>query len=898
MEEKQVIQFAKEFLHGYFDRNMTSLLPMMHPHICWSPFYNREIIKGVDAVLEMLIQEAKQGYIFVFDDVIFYDVQFSDSVWHMSYKMNLGIKEEHEQSSFYTYGNLSILQEKEHILLTEVSMSLFETEKQMIDHIVEESHAKQNYRFKAIQYEDILRLKQVNDDLEVLTDNIPGGIFKCLYDEKLTIRYMSEGFLSMFGYTRKDIEERFHNSFWEMIVLEDRQITLQEVQRQMALGKTKQIEYRVIHKDGHPVWVLDKGQLIEDVLGGFPSFHCIIIDITEEKVIREELKLSLERYDIIMNQTDDIIVEWDIVHGQVRFSRNWKNVFDNNIFKLHNQGLDNQGIKKVFHPDDIKKVSQLLDEINHGKHYIEKEVRIINKQQKYQWWKLHLTAQFDKQNKPLRAIGVIIDIDEEKRRSQYLLRKAQQDALTGIYNKITTQNLIKDYLAQMSSDEICAMMIIDIDNFKEINDFQGHLFGDAILSDIARRMKNNFSDKDIIGRIGGDEFLIFFKDVQNREMIQSHAQKMLNQMQLLEESHGDQLHISCSIGVSIAPQDGIEFTELFQKADRALYQAKNEGKKQFVIFDESITQEYLIFSKPRSYINETIDSNERNRISGGQFSEYVFRVLYNSSDVGVAVKAMLEIVGLQFDVSRVYIFENVDNDLYCCNTFEWCNQGVEPQIDSLKHVSYEKDLGGHYIDNFNEEGIFYCSDIKQLPKLQYQILAPQGIKSMLQCAIKDNGHFKGYVGFDECRKNRYWTQDQIDVLVFISEILSIFLLKTRAETALKREKDGLLNLLDNQSSWIYVIDPKDYQMLFINKRTKEICPQAKEGMPCYQVVMQRETPCEFCPVKNIKGDCTNQKLEVYNPYFNLWVDVDATYVKWQGQDAIMLSCHDVTAYKK
>lgn len=87
-------------------------------------------------------------------------------------------------------------------------------------------------------------------------------------------------------------------------------------------------------------------------------------------------------------------------------------------------------------------------------------------------------------------------------------------------------------------------------------------------------------------------------------------------------------------------------------------------------------------------------------------------------------------------------------------------------------------------------------------------------------------------------------------------------------------------------------------IIFINKKTKEICPQAKEGMPCYQVVMQRETPCEFCPVKNIKGDCTNQKLEVYNPYFNLWVDVDATYVKWQGQDAIMLSCHDVTAYKK
>lgn len=151
-------------------------------------------------------------------------------------------------------------------------------------------------------------------------------------------------------------------------------------------------------------------------------------------------------------------------------SNEMEECFDNNIFK-YITGLDNQGIKK-FSSDDIEKVSQLLDEINHGKHYIEKEVRIINKQQKYQWWKLRLTAQFDKQNKPLRAIGVIIDIDEEKRRSQYLLRKAQQDALTGIYNKITTQNLIKDYLAQMSSDEMCAMMIIDIDNFKEIMIFR------------------------------------------------------------------------------------------------------------------------------------------------------------------------------------------------------------------------------------------------------------------------------------------------------------------------------------------------------------------------------------------------------------------------------------------
>lgn len=83
-----------------------------------------------------------------------------------------------------------------------------------------------------------------------------------------------------------------------------------------------------------------------------------------------------------------------------------------------------------------------------------------------------------------------------------------------------------------------------------------------------------------------------------------------------------------------------------------------------------------------------------------------------------AVSAILEIVGRQFNVSRAYIFENTEDDRYCSNTFEWCNAGVKEEIDNLKHVSYEADLGGNYVANFNEDGIFYCRDILELPRKQ------------------------------------------------------------------------------------------------------------------------------------------------------------------------------------
>lgn len=898
MIEKQVIQYTEKFLYDYYDKNISSLFTMMHPDICWSHLCCQNILRGIEAVKDNLIQEQNQVDFFNLKSIHFHDSHVNNNLYSVAYRVQLDIIKGEMRGPIQLFWKLTFLKEHQQSLLYEVNVSLFESERQIVEHVMTESHTKHQHYLKAMQYEETLSLKQINDDLKLLTNNVPGGIFKCLYDKQLTILYMSEGFLSMFGYTRQDIKERFHYSFWEMIVPEDRELTQKEVQRQMALGKTKSIEYRVLHKDGHYVWVLDRGQLIEVDNGECPSFHCIMIDVTQEKKVEEELRLSLERYNIIMDQTNDVMFEWNIINHQVRFSKNWKNVFDNNVQFLGQNQFDDEVFKKMFHPQDVKKIDSILNEMDNGKHYIEEEIRLIDTQSQYHWWRLRLTVQFDKDEKPLRTIGIIMDIDEEKRRSQYLLHKSQQDALTGIYNKVTTHNLIKDYLLHMDKHEMAALMIIDIDNFKDINDYQGHLFGDAILSDIARRMKNSFHYTHIIGRIGGDEFVIFFKDIQSIKDIEKNAQKMIDQMELLEESHNHQLNISCSIGVAVVPQDGKEFTELFQKADRALYQAKNEGKKQYAIYNESLMREQLINMKSRSLINDTIDSNDHNRISGGQIAEYVFRALYNSSDVENAVASILEIVGLQFDVSRVYIFENIENDLYCCNTFEWCNYGVEPQIQMLKHVSYVEDLGGNYIDNFNENGIFYCPDIKKLPKLQYEILAPQNIKSMLQCAIQDNGVFKGYVGFDECRKNRYWTQEQIDALVFVSEILSVFLLKNRVEAALKQESEGLLNLLNNQSSWIYVIHPKTYEMLFINDKTKELCTQAQIGMTCYEAFMKKKSPCQFCPIEKIHGDCINQKKVVYNPHLKVWVDVDASQVTWQGQKAIMLSCHDITKYKK
>lgn len=144
-----------------------------------------------------------------------------------------------------------------------------------------------------------------------------------------------------------------------------------------------------------------------------------------------------------------------------------------------------------------------------------------------------------------------------------------------------------------------------------------------------------------------------------------------------------------------------------------------------------------------SAVNARIDSNLLKKYETPRISEFIFSKLYNAQDLERCIQEILEIIGRHFDVSRVYIFENSDDDQYCTNTFEWCNEGIPPEKENLQHISYEDDLEGRYLANFDENGLFYCQDIQSLDPAQVRLLEPQKIKSLLQCLIQDRGQGRG-----------------------------------------------------------------------------------------------------------------------------------------------------------
>ncbi len=606
--------------------------------------------------------------------------------------------------------------------------------------------------------------------------------------------------------------------------------------------------------------------------------------IKQNKQLRKKYLANEEYYNIISSFSDDIVFLFDTSDEKIII--NWKN----QISQITYTEIIKE--KKLVYPDDIPALENFFETLIQSKNADNIEIRIsLDTNQNYNWYLLKAKT-INTENNVLKIIVKAINIDKQKKETEILKIKAQRDQLTGLYNKETTYIKIENILKQFSQNSH-AIFIFDIDNFKAVNDNFGHLFGDVVLSDVAYKMKSLFRTSDVLGRIGGDEFLACMRDINDEKLVINRAEEV--NKALRHTINGDNLNckISGSIGISIYPKDGRTLKELIKNADNALYNAKLNGKDCFQIFNASTPeQHYIQNSETREEVHRVQKTFEENLL------RYIFQILYQSSDVENAINLILGLVGKYYDVSRCYVFENTDDNLYCNNTFEWCNDGIDSQIDNLQNIAY--DNLDNYYDNFNENGIFYCKDINEIKPSVHKILALQNVCSLLQCAIINNNKFKGYVGFDECKENRLWTEKEISTLTLVSKILSISLIKMRVQDRLAKSNEIVHSILDKQNIWTYIIQKETYKLLFINKRISDLIKSLAVNDICYKAIMNKDKPCDFCPIKKLKNtNNASNSAEIYHQIYKLWVNATVSEIQWKnGEIAYLMYCFDITKYKQ
>jgi diguanylate cyclase (GGDEF)-like protein/PAS domain S-box-containing protein len=218
------------------------------------------------------------------------------------------------------------------------------------------------------------------------------------------------------------------------------------------------------------------------------------------------------------------------------------------------------------HPDDAEVIAWAFEKILHGEKATY-EARMKAGDSKYIWCKLDVSPILEG-GRPVRMIGVITDISEARKQREMLEQKVNLDGFTGLWNKPASIDLIREALAREPQGRH-ALLLSDIDHFKQFNDTYGHLSGDQVILANARGFSEIFEKVDVVGRFGGDEFVVFVRGYQNQKHLLEQARRMT-------QVNYDTYASTNSVGIALYPEHGTSFEELFEQADQALYQAKEQ----------------------------------------------------------------------------------------------------------------------------------------------------------------------------------------------------------------------------------------------------------------------------------------------------------------------------------
>lgn len=428
--------------------------------------------------------------------------------------------------------------------------------------------------------------KKANDAMQqllTLANSIPGGVAQYAYEDgKLKLVYASEGFYRLCGYTEEEYKSKEHEGI-ENVHPDDARFLSSMISRQIAEKGPIMAEFRMVQRDGKVIWVSLSGtRTVSQNQQVF--YQCVFSDITTLKMTQEELEVEQERYQIAENLSDDIMFAYDIPADCMEFSPLFTALTGRhpNISGFLENILQNESICDK----DLPSFKAYLNKLRMGNADSETEVRFITKSNEFIWHRIKAKIIYDSYGRPSKAVGKAYNIDKQKKEMQRLLDKSQRDPLTNLFNKTATQSQIEDHLAESKPVEKHALMMLDIDNFKAINDQFGHMTGDEVIMEISHRLQKLFRTSDVVGRIGGDEFVVFLRDISTDDLIEQKAKAMREIFRTTHASKDLSYQISGSIGIALFPKDGMTYQELYSKADTALYKAKRRGKDCYEFYSE------------------------------------------------------------------------------------------------------------------------------------------------------------------------------------------------------------------------------------------------------------------------------------------------------------------------
>ncbi|KAJ51167.1 diguanylate cyclase (GGDEF)-like protein/PAS domain S-box-containing protein [Clostridium tetanomorphum] len=325
----------------------------------------------------------------------------------------------------------------------------------------------------------------------------------------------------------------------------------------------------------------------------------------------EALRISEERYKLAVDGANDAIWEWNIEKGKLFISDRWENIVG---YSLNENISMKKIIKTIIHPEDKKIAIEDFNKYIRGEVSLYKSTfRVKSSDGDYKWIFNRGKALWNNEGRAVRLSGSLTDITDRKKSDEKMLQMASYDQLTNLPNKRLFLNNLQNHMNKVlreDSDENIAVIFLDLDNFKKINDTLGHNYGDQLLKVVAGILEFCVGETSAVARVGGDEFLIYLycdKDYNNVINLCEEIKSMLNNPLEIGRKH---MYTSASMGISIFPQDSIDVNILLKNADTAMYRAKNFGKNNYCFFTKDMRDEVVRKTEIEKGLREALENNE------------------------------------------------------------------------------------------------------------------------------------------------------------------------------------------------------------------------------------------------------------------------------------------------
>ncbi|QDS35792.1 bifunctional diguanylate cyclase/phosphodiesterase [Brevibacillus brevis] len=354
-------------------------------------------------------------------------------------------------------------------------------------------------------------------------------------------------------------------------------------------GQVWRGEIRNRAKDGSYYWVDTTIVPFKDQAGEIYQYLSIRSDITCRKQMEDELKQSEEKYRIIAENTSDIISIINLDGEFLYLSPSHKRVWEHTVpdEEIHNL------FEWIVEDDRDIFAYAIQHAFSTRKEYMV-ECRINTQRNDVIWTESKINPITDEEGNVTKLLLVTRDVTDRKQSEETIHHLAYHDALTDLPNRrMYVQQLSKEMMQAKRFQSNLAVLFLDMDRFKDVNDSFGHDVGDMLLIEASKRLQACLKPGDVVARLGGDEFTIMQNHLQDRSEATALAEQIMNQLQRPFELEGHVFNVSCSIGIALYPQDGDNPEDLLKRADTALYTVKSRGKNGYDFFDPTMEAKSL-----------------------------------------------------------------------------------------------------------------------------------------------------------------------------------------------------------------------------------------------------------------------------------------------------------------